>query len=198
MNISIRLGIKPEHKEDAAKLFALAFKKKLVNILGNTEQVIALLKDNFCLNQAITAVTENGEIVGIAGFQIKKVPLINLKYHDFVNYFGVVKGSYKFLLIYLIFDRKQDNKNQLLLNGIVVKDGFRGHGIGQKLIHELQVYAMNKNMDSIKLDVIDENPKAKKLYEKLGFRSVKHIKVPSFISRLINVTGVTTMIKKIK
>ena len=35
--------------------------------------------------------------------------------------------------------------------------------------------ARDKKMVSIKLDVIDENPDAKRLYEKIGFKPIKKI-----------------------
>ena len=83
------------------------------------------------------------------------------------------------------------------MDGIAVKDGNRGRGIGKQLFTELEKFASDSKMSSIKLEVIDENPKAKKLYESIGFTPTKYSKTPKFICKLIGVSGVTTMVKQL-
>ena len=62
------------------------------------------------------------------------------------------------------------------MDGIAVKEGNRGRGIGKQLFIELEKFANQSKMTSIKLDVIDENPKAKKLYESIGFVPTNYTK----------------------
>ncbi len=69
-------------------------------------------------------------------------------------------------------------------------------GIGSKLIEALLEYSKSNEYKQVKLDVINENPRAKALYERVGFKSIQYEKVPKFIAKLIGVTGVTSMVKE--
>lgn len=55
------------------------------------------------------------------------------------------------------------------MDGIAVKQDMRGKGIGTKLLDELKQYARDNGFSSIRLDVIDTNPAARRLYERQGF-----------------------------
>jgi ribosomal protein S18 acetylase RimI-like enzyme len=48
----------------------------------------------------------------------------------------------------------------------------------------------------VRLDVINTNPKAKKLYENIGYKSIKTANFP-YLERLLGFSGVTTMILNI-
>ncbi|MGV8165445.1 MAG: N-acetyltransferase family protein [Alkaliphilus sp.] len=197
MDYKIQIGINPEHKEEAARLYAIAFQTKFEKILGNPEIGTKLIKNGINSQRAISAISEENELLGIVGFHFARNSLIEIKFKDFVEEYGFLIGAYKLAIIALLFYRKPDRKDQLLMDGIVVKEGSRGKGIGKLLFLELEKFAKNGELSSIKLDVIDENPGAKKLYEKIGFVPSKHQKLPRVIYRLIGVSGVTTMTKKL-
>lgn len=173
MNTIIQTGIKSEHREATARLYVNAFEGKFSKILGEKEEVINLFKGGVNTNRAISAISETNEL------------------------YGIFRGIFKLGVIAILFDRKPDNSAQLLMDGIAVKEGNRGKGIGKHLFQALEIYAQENELHSIKLDVIDENPGAKKLYEKLGFVPTNYQKVPKVIGNLIGVSGVTTMVKKI-
>jgi ribosomal protein S18 acetylase RimI-like enzyme len=48
----------------------------------------------------------------------------------------------------------------------------------------------------VRLDVINTNPKAKKLYENIGYKSIKTVNFP-YLEKLLGFSGVTTMILNI-
>lgn len=62
---------------------------------------------------------------------------------------------------------------QLLMDGIGVSPRMRGNGIGTKLVHSLIDYARKEEYRSVRLDVIDTNPAARRLYERVNFVPVK-------------------------
>ncbi len=197
MNFIIQREIQLEHKKDAAQLYALAFQNKFKRILGDTEAVTELMKNSINRHNAISAVSSDNELLGISGFHLNKTSLVGLKLKDFTKHFGFSRGCFKYVILAILFYRKPDTKTQLLMDGIAVKEDNRGQGIGKLLFSELEQFARDKNLSSIKLDVIDENPKAKKLYKRIGFVCTKHHKLPLFIFKLIGVSGVTTMVKKL-
>jgi len=197
MAIKIQTGIKQEHKEDAARLYAIAFQSKFLKILGSPEEVTELLKGGINTQRAISAISADNELVGISGFQLDNTSLTDVSFKNFIKKYGILNGAFKAIVLAILFYRKPDEKNQLLMDGIAVKEGYRGKGIGKQLFSELELFARDKKMSSIKLDVIDENPDAKRLYENIGFEPIKYQKTPKFIAKLIGVSGVTTMIKKL-
>jgi GNAT superfamily N-acetyltransferase len=194
----IHIGIKPEHIVDAARLYANAFQHKFLKILGTPDKVTKILKDGLNPDRGISAISNDNELLGIVGYHLDKTSLTDIKFKSFINNYGILKGIIKFVILAIIFYRKADNKNQLMMDGIAVKDGYRGLGIGKELFNELENLARNNNITEIKLDVIDENPEAKKLYQNIGFVPIKYTNIPKFINNLIGVSGVTAMIKKLK
>lgn len=197
MSVLIQVGIKAEHNEEAARLYAKAFERKYVKILGSKEDIAELFVNGINGDRGISAISKNNELLGVAGFQLSGKTLVGFKFKDYTKQYGFIKGLIKLIIFGIVFYRKPDEDKQLLMDGIVVKEGNRGKGIGKKLFEKLEEFATENNLSSLKLDVIDENPKAKKLYEKIGFESKKYQKVPKMIYRLIGVSGVTTMVKKI-
>ncbi len=188
--------IKPEHREDAARLYAEAFSKKFEKLLGNPDEVTEILKDCINTSYAFTAVSASNELLGLVGYHHKNSSLMDIKLKKLINKYGFFSGLYKKFIIFILFFKKRDNSKQLLMDGIVVNK--KGMGIGTELIKKLVDFATTEKMTSIKLDVIYRNP-AKKLYQRLGFLEVKgsRIKNPKFIKHLIGVEGLVVMIKKL-
>jgi ribosomal protein S18 acetylase RimI-like enzyme len=63
------------------------------------------------------------------------------------------------------------------LDTIAVDEAYRGHGIGSKLLESLPTIAKKSGKKVIGLSVDDANPKAKALYERVGFKGVKKTKI---------------------
>ncbi|MCP4623041.1 MAG: GNAT family N-acetyltransferase [bacterium] len=63
--------------------------------------------------------------------------------------------------------------DELYVDGVAVAGEMRGKGIGSHLFELLEQAALKKRIKNISLEVIDTNPRAKVLYERLGFVAVK-------------------------
>lgn len=187
-------NLSKEHFEKAAELYAEAFEQKFLKIIGKREEVIELLKNNLRSDRAIVSLSEDNKLLGLAGLNYDGKPFIDLEMQAFWSNFGYLKGSVKAIASEILFSRTPV-KGELLMDGIVVSEDFRGKGIGKNLFQKIVELAKEKNYKQIRLDVIDENPRAKKLYEKLGFEPIKH-EDTKYLKNLIGVSGVTTMIKK--
>lgn len=55
------------------------------------------------------------------------------------------------------------------LDEIYIRPGVRGRGIGTDVLHALPKALARAGMKAIHLEVARDNPRARKLYEKLGF-----------------------------
>lgn len=169
--LTIQQGFKDELRVSAARLYDEAFGSKLGLAIKDQDSRIAILSEGFNPENSLVAL-EDGEVVGIAGFNTGRCSLTSgitfrvLKKH--LGLFGAVWTA----LLFSMFERKPGEK-QLLMDGLSVSARMRGMGIGTKLLTELKTFAKNEGYESIRLDVIDTNPGALRLYERFGFQAVK-------------------------
>ena len=56
-----------------------------------------------------------------------------------------------------------------------MSDKARGMGIGTLLVKEVEDFAKQQNITKLYLEVVDTNPLARKLYERIGFLVTKEI-----------------------
>ncbi len=194
--MEVKIGFKEKDRVVVARLYAIAFKRKFEKLIGNEEAAVSLLKKrlnpNYCLS------CYNGDqLLGISGFHIGREALVNINFSNFIEQFGFFKGLFKGIISWIIFYRKSPPKDELLMDGIAVDEKFRGQGIGSKLFDELFEWAKVNDYKAVHLDVIDENPKAKALYKRLGFVETSYEKTPHFIEKLIGVSGITHMRKAV-
>ncbi len=78
------------------------------------------------------------------------------------------------------------------MDGIAVDSDARGEGIGSHLLKEVVKYAKDHEFESVRLDVININTKAKIFYQRMGFEAVKTIRYP-YLKWLLGFSGSTTM-----
>jgi ribosomal protein S18 acetylase RimI-like enzyme len=186
MEITISRSVPEEYREKAVLLFEQAFGEKISVAVNNKEQRLDLFSRSFDLNFAFAAISD-GQLVGIAGFSIDGKSLTSkLEYADLIKTLGIVKGNWAALILSMF--KRNANPNQLLMDGISVDENFRGQGIGKKLLNELISFAKESGFKSIRLDVINTNPRAKKLYEKVGFTEIKNDKYP-YLKWLLGFSG---------
>lgn len=59
------------------------------------------------------------------------------------------------------------------LGFMYVNPAYRGKGINKKIIEELKIWALSRNLNEVRLDVYNDNHSAIRAYEKAGFK--KHL-----------------------
>ena len=91
---------------------------------------------------------------------------------------------------------RRERPDCLLMDGIAVRDDQRGAGIGTRLLEALESHARDLGKTSIRLDVIDTNPGARRLYERFGFVATATSGVGPF-GALFSFRQSTTMIKSV-
>ncbi len=170
-DIIIQQGFPDELRAAAAELYDAAFGAKLSIAIPNLVSRKNVLKKGFNPPFSFVAVN-SGEMVGIAGFKTAQGSLTGGILHvlkEEIGFWGAIRAVF----VLALFERKQV-AGQLLMDGISVSPRLRGGGgIGTQLLHSLIEYAKNEGYQSVRLDVIDTNPAARRLYERVGFASVK-------------------------
>lgn len=67
----------------------------------------------------------------------------------------------------------------LSIEGIAVRADCRAAGVGSALLHRIIGDARTAGFQAVSLDVGDDNPKARRLYERFGFRVTRSVWAPN-------------------
>lgn len=190
MNLIIEQGWAPQFTPKIARLYNEAFGQKFSAVISNAQQRVSLFEKSFTPHFSFIARIDDN-IVGLAGFQTAQGSLTSgITGKLLFKELGFFKGL-KACLLFSIFEREAQEK-ELVMDGIVVDTGFRSLGIGSKLLDIIVEYAKNNDYQNVRLDVIDTNQRAKKLYLQKGFieGNTKHF---PYLKSLLGFSAATTM-----
>jgi ribosomal protein S18 acetylase RimI-like enzyme len=161
----------PEHlREAAAEVYYEAFRRKFRLLLGAEAKAKAVLAADFNPDYAFVAL-EGDKVLGIAGIQHDGKHFVALRLSTMQHHLGWLSGLYHFTMMKL-FERTQ-RRGELMMDGIAVAPDARGKGIGTRLLATVLEYARENGFKYVRLDVVNTNPDARRLYEREGFRIVK-------------------------
>lgn len=190
MTVHYQLGLPDDQRANAARLYDEAFGAKLSRAVTNQTQRLALLASALVNDHAFCALL-NGEVIGLAGFHTAEGNLTGgLTYRDLLSQLGLLRGN-RAALILSLYERSP-KPGELLMDGIAVRHDMRGRGIGTALLDALTTYAIQQTYQTIRLDVIDTNPGARRLYDRYGFQAVATARF-EYLRGLIGFGAVTTM-----
>ncbi|MCR9089659.1 MAG: GNAT family N-acetyltransferase [Rhodobacteraceae bacterium] len=167
MKYVLRRGVPDTQRAAAAVLYWEAFERKLGPLLGPPERGRGFLERVINPDFAVVAVAPDGALLGLSGFKTLDGVFVGGGFRDLRTDFGLFGAAWRIPLLALL-DRTAV-AGQLLMDGICVDARARGQGIGAALIDEIDEVARDLGLSEIRLDVIDTNPRAKQLYERLGF-----------------------------
>ncbi len=167
--IVIQLGVPRQQVEAATTLYCAAFREKLTPFLGTPERAARFLATGLAPDRAFVALRD-GVVMGIAGFKVDGRGLYEPGIGRFLEEYG---WSAPARILGLLLLERAECPDVLLMDGIAVSETARGRGIGTRLLRAIEDHAGHLNKRSIRLDVIDTNPGARRLYERFGFEARK-------------------------
>jgi ribosomal protein S18 acetylase RimI-like enzyme len=174
----------------AARLYWEAFAGKLGRLLGPSDRGERFFSET--VNPAsIIAATQGGELLGIVAFKSDGEGFSSASARDLFRHYGI--GAL-WRLVPLAMLERTSAEDTLQMDGICVGAAARGKGVGSALFDALFAYARESGFAHVTLDVIDTNPHAKRLYERLGFEPVK-VESTSFLRPLLGFSYATKMRK---
>ncbi|WP_236702554.1 GNAT family N-acetyltransferase [Thalassomonas actiniarum] len=195
MDIHFQKGWDIAQAHSVALLYEEAFGVKFSSAIPDRLKRVEIIAKSFVPEFSFAAINKNG-VVGLAGFQVLSGSLTGgIGATQLINDLGFWKGTWA-CMIFSLFERKPSAR-ELVMDGIAVNAEFRGQGIGSELLDHIIDYASENGFESVRLDVIDSNPRARKLYESKGFVVLKTEYFP-YLQRLIGFSGSTTMVLPIK
>ena len=191
-NISVQLGCPKNLHHSATELFVTALNEKLSPFLGEPERAAAFLTASVNGKRMFVALCD-GKVVGVAGFKRDGKGLFEPGFASFYQEYGL---SAPLRMAGLMLLERPEEGDCLLMDGIAVADGMRGKGIGTRLLEAIENHARNLDCKSIRLDVIDTNPNARRLYERFGFVAGK-TRGTGFLAPLFSFRSSTEMYKNL-
>lgn len=178
-------------KEDAFEIYHDAFHKKenLKITFNSKKQAIKLYKRGINFKSGLYAI-KNGKLLGLLGFRSKKNKLIDYKLKTLRKEFGFFGGLIR--RIRCFFSHYENlSEDEIKIEAIAVNKQFRGKGIGSTLLRRAINFAKTRKYKRIILNVVNTNPKAKKLYLRFGFKPISK----TYFGFITNKAGYTSSTK---
>jgi ribosomal protein S18 acetylase RimI-like enzyme len=190
-NIELQPEMPEEFRREVAEIVYVAFQRKLAPLIGSPEQGIAILEKALDPALAIVAVCQ-GQPVGVAGLQYGGRNFVRPQRSEFIRQFGSLSGTIRFVM-FKLFALAYDQKD-MYIDILAVSPAMRGKGIGTLLLDAVFQTAREKGFKSVSLEVVDTNPDARRLYERVGFVAQHTYPYPY----LRGIAGFSASIKMVK
>jgi ribosomal protein S18 acetylase RimI-like enzyme len=193
--IIITRGFPDERRSEASALFDAAFGPKLSRAIPDQMLRLKILESALDPWHAFVAMS-GGQLIGIAGFKTKNGSLTSgITARLLIDKLGIL-GALRAIVVLALFQRSL-RPSQLLMDGISVAPTARGGGIGTKLLLRIKEFAEAEGYQSVRLDVIDTNHAARRLYEREGFIAISTYRFP-YLRWFLDFSAATTLEFRIK
>jgi len=169
-SISLADGFSDRERPEIARMYWAAFGAKLGFALNPPTRAIEMLADVINPRSAIVARGPDDELLGVAGYKTPSAAFLPLDYAALKRHFGTLGAVWRGTVLSFL-DRRPE-AGALLMDGIFVAERARGQGVGALLLAAIKTKAREQGCAQVRLDVIDTNPRARKLYEREGFQAV--------------------------
>lgn len=188
----LHLGLPDALRADAAAIYWDAFGGKLGRMLGPEAKALAFLRRAMRADHCITVIDGGGRLLGLAGFKTPNGAFAGGETGDLRAIYGRIGALWRMAVLRLL-EREVEN-TRFLLDGICVAPTARGQGVGTALIGAICDEARARGYHGVRLDVIDSNPRAKALYERLGF-TVSHTDRIGLLRHVFGFSSATAMVR---
>lgn len=153
-----------------AALYWEAFGQKLGRALGPRDRALRFIEGVLSPDHAVCAWDEDGRLLGVAGFKTYQGSLVGGDFADMARVYGRLGALWRLGLLALL-SRDTDNV-RFLMDGIFVAPWARGRGVGTRLLDAIAEEARLRGYREVRLDVVEDNTRARALYERKGYRAV--------------------------
>lgn len=185
------IGISTKDRAKVAALYWEAFGAKLGRVMRPDTKALAFIERVLDGGHAICAHDREGHLLGVAGFKTPDGALVDGEFRDLSRVYGVRGAAWRAAVLSLL---ERDTENQrFLVDGIFVASTARGQGVGSTLLKAIITEAGRRGYREVRLDVVDTNPRARALYERMGFRPLSTQNL-GLLRHIFGFKSATTMI----
>ena len=182
------------HRTQAVALYEEAFGNKFAAAIPAQSKRLELLHQAMDLEYAFGAIVDN-TLVGLAGFSTASGSLTGgITFKLLRETLGLLPAL-RAALVFSLYERKP-KPEELLMDGIAVAAPYRGQGVGTQLLHALCQHGSTHSYKTLRLDVIDTNDAARRLYEREGFVAT-HTEHFEFLRKFLGFGAATTLVRQL-
>ncbi|MGL6212185.1 MAG: GNAT family N-acetyltransferase [Paracoccaceae bacterium] len=193
MPVRVQLGLPPDQRAVAARLYWQAFGGKLGLVLGPERRALQFLERVMRADHVIVAL-DDAQLIGLAGFKSPRGSFAGGDMAALVAVYGWGGALWRAGLLSLL-ERDVDNE-RFLLDGICVAAEARSQGVGAALLNAIADEARQRGYEAVRLDVVEDNFRAKALYQRLGFEVVGTQRL-GLLRYVFGFAAVTTMVRTV-
>ena len=170
MSLRIAPGLAPQLRPEAAALYWQAFGGKLGRVMGPERRALGFIESVLDESHVISALDGSGALAGVVGYRTGRGSFVGGDMADLAACYGRAGSWWRAACLQLL---AQDiAPGTMLVDGLAVRADWRGQGVGAGLLNALCAEAARRHYRELRLEVVDENPRARALYERLGFLPV--------------------------
>lgn len=192
--MTIALGFPDRDRPAVAALYWEAFGPKLGRALGPRDLALDFIEACLMPDHALCARDRDGSLLGVAGFKTPSGGLVAGGFRAMAQVYGPVGAAWRMALLGLL--RSDVDNRRFLVDGIFVAAHARGRGIGSALIEALAAEGARRGYGEMRLEVIDENVRARALYERRGFTAVGRQRMGP-LRLIFGFRSATTMVRRL-
>ncbi|MGC1503479.1 MAG: N-acetyltransferase [Sulfitobacter sp.] len=170
MDFTITKGFRQYERGHIAELYWEAFAPKLKHVLGPPTKAVSFIAAHLDPDFALIGRGPDDGILGVAGFKTQQGALIGGTLRDVAETYGWLAACWRGPVLAML--ERDLIKDVLLMDGICVSAQARGLGLGTALLDAIKQEAAAKGLSSVRLDVINTNPRARALYQREGFTEI--------------------------
>lgn len=171
-HVRVVRGVPDEAILPAAELLTDAFSAKVRHELRpvSRDQAVGLIAGSIDPSLGWSAFDEGGALVGLAGIGVRGRTFSHIRFSALVREFGVLGAVPRWLrsLLEDLFARPRAREWRIEV--LAVDERSRGTGVGTALLTAVIDAAEREGARAVVLEVVDTNERARRLYERLGFR----------------------------
>ena len=161
-------------------------------MLGPDARALVFFERVIRADHCITALDETGALVGIAGFRTPAGSFAGGTWADLTSVYGRFGGRWRGFLL-RVLGGEIDNE-RFLVDGLCVARAHRGRGIGGQLLAALSREAVERGYQTVRLDVVTDNWRARVLYERHGFQPLRTDRL-GLLRHLFGFSASTVMVR---
>ncbi|QYX57624.1 GNAT family N-acetyltransferase [Roseovarius sp. SCSIO 43702] len=191
---TIEPGIPRDARIAAAWLYWEAFGGKLGRVMGPDKRARRFFAMTFDARFALSALAPDGTLLGIAGFKTHEGSMTGGSFAEMAAIYGAFGAGWRAACLSLL--EREVLRDVLLMDGICVAPAARGQGVGSALLDAVIAEAAARGLPAVRLDVIDDNPRARALYERKGFRATHENRL-GLLRHVFGFTSATAMLRDV-
>lgn len=195
MEVIVLKGLPDAMRLRGARLYWEAFGGKLDRVLGPESRALTFFERVIRADHCIIALDGYGDLLGLVGFKTHQASFAGGTWGDLQAIYGRMGGLWRGMVLRAL-SREVDN-DRFLLDGICVTGPARGQGVGTALLAAVCAEAVARGYPSVRLDVVDTNLRARKLYEREGFVATQSHRLGA-LKHVFGFAATITMVRPLK